>query len=80
MPRKVNEEFEAIFHSADHGMTLRKAWVAAGKPTTYKNVERYYSKHRAAQLTEVQRGALLAQLQGMAAPPAGKRKKGRAWQ
>ena len=40
-----------------------------------ENMERYYAKHRVAQLTEVQRGALLAQL---AAPPAGKRKKGRA--
>ena len=45
MPRKVNEEFEAIFFSADQGMTLRKAWVAAGKPKTYKNVERYYTKY-----------------------------------
>ena len=48
MPRNANAEFEAMFYSADQGMTLRKAWVAAGQPTTFKNVERYYSKHCAA--------------------------------
>ena len=54
------------------------AWVAACKPSSFMFLERCFAKLRAALLSWVQRGALLALLLAKAAPPAGKRIKGRA--
>ena len=43
MVRKANENLQKVWTLADRGMDLKKAWERAGRPTTFKNVQRAYA-------------------------------------
>ena len=43
-----NPAFTKIFEKADRGVDLEKAWRQHGSPTTLKNMQRAYKRHREA--------------------------------
>ena len=45
---QANPAFAKIFAKADSGVDLEKAWKQHGGPTTLKNLQRAYGKHREA--------------------------------
>ena len=45
---QANPAFAKIFAKADRGVDLEKAWKQHGGPTTLKNLQRAYGKHREA--------------------------------